>query len=150
MAREPIPGTDAATARRSSAVPGDRDGSDRGASPVELAIVAPLIIMLLFLAIQISAVFLARSAALSAAQEAVSAQRAYQARPGAGIAKGNEFLTHTGELLTDASVAAAPAEANEVAFTVTGQALSVIPGMDFTVSQTAHGEIERFTLDGDD
>jgi Flp pilus assembly protein TadG len=150
MAELPIPGTDADPARRGRTVPGDRSASDRGASPVELAIVAPLIILLLFLAIQISSVFLARSAALSAAQEAVSAQRAYQAQPGAGIAKGNEFLTHTGELLTDAAVVAAPAEANEVAFTVTGQAMSVIPGMDFTVSQTAHGEIERFTLDDDD
>ncbi|GAA1885637.1 TadE/TadG family type IV pilus assembly protein [Asanoa iriomotensis] len=150
MALPPIPGTDAAAARRGRTVPGDRSGSDRGASPVELAIVAPLIILLLFLAIQISAVFLARSAALSAAQEAVSAQRAYQAQPGAGLAKGNEFLTHTSELLTDAEVVAAPAEPNEVAFTVTGQALSVIPGMDFEVSQTAYGEIERFTLDGNE
>ncbi|MEV0717287.1 TadE/TadG family type IV pilus assembly protein [Asanoa sp. NPDC050611] len=150
MAELPIPGTDAVPACRVRTVPGNRSAADRGASPVELAIVAPLIILLLFLAIQISAVFLARSAALSAAQEAVSAQRAYQAQPGAGIAKGNEFLTHTGELLTDATVTAAPADADEVAFTVTGQAMSVIPGMDFTVSQTAYGEIERFTLDEDD
>ncbi|GIF69624.1 hypothetical protein Ais01nite_76590 [Asanoa ishikariensis] len=147
MALLPIPGTDAATARRSSDVPGDRDGSDRGASPVELAIVAPLIILLLFLAIQIAAIFLARSAALSAAQEAVSAQRAYQAPPGVGITKGNAFLTHTGDWLSQGQVEAAPAEADEVAFTVTGQALSVIPGVRFPVTQTAHGTVERFTVD---
>lgn len=147
MALLPIPGTDAVAARRHPDVPEDRGGSDRGASPVELAIVAPLIILLLFLAIQIAAVFIARSAALSAAQEAVSAQRAYQAPPGAGIAKGNAFLTHTGDWLTSAEVAAAPAEADEVAFTVTGQALSVIPGMRFAVEQTAHGTVERFTVD---
>ncbi|HTF11881.1 MAG TPA: TadE/TadG family type IV pilus assembly protein [Asanoa sp.] len=143
----PIPGTAADSARRRPDVPGDRSGSDRGASPVELAIVAPLIILLLFLAIQIAAVFLARSAALSAAQEAVSAQRAYQAPAGAGIAKGNAFLTHTGDWLSAAAVAEAPAEADEVAFTVTGRALSVIPGVDFAVAQTAHGTVERFTVD---
>ncbi|GIF74765.1 TadE/TadG family type IV pilus assembly protein [Asanoa siamensis] len=143
MGHLPIPGTGATRALRRRAVPGDRD---RGASPVELAIVAPLIILLLFLAIQIAAVFLARSAALSAAQEAVSAQRAYQAPAGAGVAKANEFLTHTGDWLTDTSVEPAPAEADEVAFTVTGQALSVIPGWDFPVTQTAHGEVERFTF----
>ena len=147
MTPPPIPGTHAAAARRGPAVPRDRCGSDRGASPVELAIVAPLIILLLFLAIQIAAVFIARSAALSAAQEAVSAQRAYQAPAGAGIEKGNAFLAHTGDWLTAATVSAAPAEADEVAFTVTGQALSVIPGVDFPVSQTAHGTVERFTVD---
>ncbi|MEV4623033.1 TadE/TadG family type IV pilus assembly protein [Asanoa sp. NPDC049573] len=135
------------SAGRGPAVPGDRSGSDRGASPVELAIVAPLIILLLFLAIQIASVFLARSAALSAAQEAVSAQRAYQAPPGAGIAKGKEFLEHTGGWLSATAVSEAPAEADEVAFTVTGQALSVIPGVRFRVSQTAHGTVERFTVD---
>ena len=62
-----------------------------------------------------------------------------------GIAKGDAFLTHTGDWLTDADVTAAPAEANEVAFTVTGKALSVIPGKTFTVSQTAHGTVERLT-----
>ena len=28
-----------------------------------------------------------------------------------------------------------------------GTALSVVPGVTFTVSQTAHGTVERFTLD---
>ncbi|MDG4821871.1 pilus assembly protein [Asanoa sp. WMMD1127] len=121
--------------------------SDRGASPVELAIVAPLIILLLFVAIQIASIFIARSAALSAAQEAVSAQRAYQAPPGVGISKAQAFLANTSEWLGAASVVPAPAPADEVAFTVTGQALSVIPGVSFPVSQTAHGTIERFTVD---
>ena len=147
MAALPIPGTAAVSARRHPAVPGDRCGSDRGASPVELAIVAPLIILLLFLAIQIASVFLARSAALSAAQEAVNAQRAYQAPPGAGIAKGREFLKHTSSWLTATAVTEAPAEADEVAFTVTGQSLSVIPGVRFPVEATAHGTVERFTVD---
>jgi len=109
--------------------------------------VAPLVILLLFTAIQIATIFIARSVALSAAQEAVAAQRAYQAPPGAGATKANQFLAHTGDWLSSASVQAAPAEADEVAFTVTGNALSVIPGVVFPVEQTAHGTVERFTLD---
>jgi hypothetical protein len=143
----PTPGTDADSAVRPTGVPGDRQRSDRGSSPVELAIVSLAVILLLFTAIQIAAVFIARSAALSAAQEAVSAQRAYQAPPGAGVTKANAFLEHTGDWLTTTAVTTAPAEADEVAFTVTGRALSVIPGVAFPVSQTAHGTVERFTLD---
>ena len=122
-------------------------GRDAGASPVELSIVSVAIILLLFTAIQIAAVFIARSAALSAAQEAVSAQRAYQAPPGVGVEKANAFLANTGDWLTMTEVTPAPAEAGEVAFTVSGRALSVIPGVAFPVSQTAHGTVERFTLD---
>ena len=108
MADLPIPGTDAVPACRPTTAP-----ADRGSSPVELAIVTIGVLFLLFASIQIAAVFIARSAALSAAQEAVSAQRAYQAPPGAGAAKADTFLDHTGEWLTGATVAAAPAEAGD-------------------------------------
>ncbi|HEX8629509.1 MAG TPA: TadE family protein, partial [Catenuloplanes sp.] len=60
---------------------------DRGATPVELAILLPGILFLLFASIQVGTVFLARAVALNAAQTATTAQRAYGAEPGVGAAR---------------------------------------------------------------
>jgi Flp pilus assembly protein TadG len=120
---------------------------DRGASPVELAILVPAILLLLFGAIQVASVFIARAVALTAAQEAVTAQRAYEAPAGVGQAQAMSFLAKAGDWLTGPTVSQPQSSATEVRFTVTGTALSVVPGVTFTVSQTAHGTVERFTLD---
>ena len=109
--------------------------------------VVPAILLLLFGAIQVAAVFLARATALNAAQEAVTAQRAYEAPAGDGQAAGDE-LPRQGRRLAHRSDRVPAAELRHRGrFTVTGTALSVVPGVTFTVSQTAHGTVERFTLD---
>ncbi|RLP91555.1 MULTISPECIES: TadE/TadG family type IV pilus assembly protein [unclassified Micromonospora] len=132
-----------AAARRHLAA-GDRE---RGANPVELAVVMPLILVLLFASLQVAAVFLARSTALNAAQSGVNAQRLYDAPDGAGVASATRFLKATGGWLvgwgkTDPSCVTT---ATEVTCTVRGRSLSVVPGVDFAVEQTAHGTVERVT-----
>ncbi|HEY0700848.1 MAG TPA: TadE family protein [Micromonospora sp.] len=133
---------------------GDRrpDGPDRGATPVELAILMPVILVLLFASIQFAAVYLARAVALSAAQQGVTAQRVHGAEPGDGVARATEFLRGAGDWLTGwdspgpvcvSTPAGAP---TEVQCTVSGHALSVVPFLDFEVRQTAHGTVERFTV----
>lgn len=135
------PGRAAAAAR-----PGGR-ASDRGASPVELAILVPIVLLMLFAAIQVASVFIARAVALTAAQEAVTAQRVYEAGPGAGKTRAQSFLAKAGDWLGQPVVSEPATPPTEVRFTVSGTALSVIPGVTFTVSQTAHGTVERFTVE---
>lgn len=120
-------------------------GRDRGSAAVELAILAPAILLALFASVQVATYFLARSVALAAAQEAVTAQRAYNAQPGVGVERGNAFLARAGDWLVGGTVVV-EAEGDE-AFraTVTGQALSIVPGVHFQVRQTARGSRERFT-----
>ncbi|HKD97703.1 MAG TPA: TadE/TadG family type IV pilus assembly protein [Micromonosporaceae bacterium] len=120
---------------------------DDGASPIELAILLPVIVLALFAAIQVSVYFLARSEALAAAEEAVTAQRAYQAAAGAGDARARAYLTGSGGgwlggWTVRVDTASQP---TQVTATVTGQALSLLPGVHFTVTQTAHGSVERVT-----
>lgn len=116
----------------------------------------PAILLLLFASIQIAAVFVARSTALNAAQSAVNAQRVFDAPAGAGTARATDFLTTAGGWLVDwdspgptcVITPAAPPDAGqrgEVTCTVTGRSLSVVPGVDFAVRQTAHGTAERWT-----
>jgi Flp pilus assembly protein TadG len=120
------------------------DGPDRGANPVELAVVMPAILLLLFGSIQVAAWFLARSTAMHAAQSGVNAQRVHQAPAGAGVERATAFLTAAGDWLADPQSSCADT-ATEVTCTVTGKAISVVPGVHLTVSQTAHGTVERWT-----
>lgn len=122
-------------------------GPDRGANPVELAVVMPAVLLLLFGSIQVAAGFLARSTAMHAAQSGVNAQRVHQAPGGAGVDRATAFLTAAGDWLASPRVSCATTAA-EVTCTVTGRAISVVPGVRWTVSQTAHGTVERWTPEG--
>ncbi|MFF0471807.1 pilus assembly protein [Micromonospora zamorensis] len=136
----------AVTAVRRHLAAGDRE---RGANPVELAVMMPLILVLLFASIQIAAVFLARSTALNAAQSGVNAQRTYQARDGAGVDSATRFLKAAGGWLVGWDKTGPNCvvlnDDTEVTCTVRGRSLSVVPGVDFAVQQTAHGTVERVT-----
>ncbi|MFJ8579009.1 TadE family protein [Micromonospora sp. NPDC093277] len=120
-------------------------GTERGANPVELAVVMPAILVLLFGSIQLAVWFVARSTALNAAQSGVNAQRAFQAPPGAGRDRATSFLHAAGDWLVDWPAPTCTTTATEVTCTVTGRSLSVIPGVHFAVRQTAHGPVERWT-----
>ncbi|MFG1881086.1 TadE/TadG family type IV pilus assembly protein [Micromonospora sp. NPDC049102] len=135
----------AVPAARRRLVAGDRE---RGANPVELAVVMPLILVLLFASLQIAAVFLARSTALNAAQSGVNAQRRYNASDGAGVTSARRFLATTGDWLLGWDAGGGPncvTSEVDVTCTVTGRSLSVVPGVRFAIRQTAHGPVERVT-----
>ncbi|RKN28617.1 TadE family protein [Micromonospora musae] len=131
-----------AVVRRSAA-----GAADRGASPVELAVVMPLILVLLFASVQVAVWFVARSTALNAAQSAVNAQRVHQAPADAGTERATRFLRASGDWLVgwDRPAPTCQTTATEVTCTVRGRSLSVIPLVSFPVRQTAHGTVERWT-----
>ncbi|WBB78104.1 pilus assembly protein [Micromonospora sp. WMMD882] len=139
-----VAGRRAVEAVRRRLVPG---AADRGANPVELAVVMPAILLLLFGSIQVAAWFLARSTALHAAQSGVNAQRVHDAPGGAGVARAQAFLTAAGDWLADPQTSCVDGD-DQVTCTVTGKPLSVVPGLSLTVSQTAHGTVERWTEAG--
>lgn len=118
--------------------------SERGSSPIELAIVASAMLLLAFLVVQAGLTYWAHSIALGAATQGVNVERGYQASPGSGGAHAREFLGAAGFGLTDQQVAVSRT-GTQVTVTVTGRAISVLPGLGFRVSRTAHGSIERVT-----
>jgi hypothetical protein len=119
---------------------------DRGSASIEFAITAVAVMAIIFTAIQAATYFWARSIALAAAEEGVTAQRAYNAAPGAGQARATSFLTSTGDGLTGTTITVA-ASPDQVQVTVTGHCLSIIPGFCglFPITATAHGTVERTT-----
>lgn len=123
-----------------------RSERDRGGSSiVELAILWPVLVAVIFGAVQVATYFTARTVALSAAQLAVSAERRYDATPGAGQERAESYLANSGDWLVDAQVDAPVRSDDEVFVTVRGEALSILPGVTWEIEQTARGTVERFT-----
>jgi hypothetical protein len=110
-----------------------------------MAILFPTLFLLIFAAVHIVAYFNARSAALTAAQAAVSAERQLDAEPGEGRLRAEAFLEQVNDWLYRPAVSDPVYTADGVSYTVSGTAPSLIPGIAWEVRQTAHGTREQFT-----
>ncbi|MEV4210176.1 TadE family protein [Micromonospora sp. NPDC049662] len=111
---------------------------------MEFAIIALPMILLTFAIIQTGLVFFAQSIALGAATQGVNAARGYQSSAAAGETRAGNFLAAAGVGLEDQQVVVTRSE-KEAHVTVTGQAITVLPGLSWTVSKSAHGPVERAT-----
>ena len=128
---------------------------ERGANVVELAIIAPTLMAVIFLLIQTALFLFGRAAAMNAAQESVSGLRLIQPQvyePGmcakyeantVTIAKriaGNTLLEPKARCTYDG-------DGGYASITVEGHAVSLIPGVTFSTKRTARGPIETFEAD---
>lgn len=136
---------------RASAGVRRRADRQRGSATLELVIIFPLLLAVVTAVVQFGLWFHARSLALVAAQEGVTAARIYAADPGAGAATAQAVLdARAGDTLVDTRVTTSRPATGQVAITVTGRALTIVPGVPaLTVSQSAQGPLERFTVEGD-
>lgn len=122
---------------------------DRGSSAVELAILAPALIMMTMLIIQFAIWFDARHAALAAAQAGDRIARAEAAtnQAWAGDAENeanNYFHALDTSVITLVNMPTATRTGgNQVAVTVTGRLNGVIP-IPMTISVTVSGPVECF------
>jgi hypothetical protein len=121
-----------------------RTRNDDGSGSLEFIIVVPVVLTVLFLAIQISILSYTRSVAMTAAEEGLDAERGF-AGAGTGQGRAAEFVARQGDWLTGTQVTVSRT-GEQVSVTVTGQSLSLVPGFSgWTVSQTATGPVERYT-----
>lgn len=123
---------------------------DSGASAVEMAIIAPSLLLLIFFVVQVSLWFYGRSVALSAAREGVSRLRLAQTEevfkasyPGVNDSVKRYASTIGSGALNNPRVNSVYGP-DSVTVTVSGTTISLIPFATFTVTQKAHGRIERF------
>jgi Flp pilus assembly protein TadG len=115
---------------------------DRGGSPVEFAIIVAVMIFVTFALAQVALVFYARSVALGAATQGVNAGRGFNAPVDAGAAATRTFLNQAGTGLTNQQVTITRG-GQDITVVVTGDAISVLPGITFGIRQSAHGSIEQ-------
>lgn len=141
--------------RSESAGDGAPLARDSGASAVELVLVAPGVLVLLFLSIQAGLFFYGRVVAEHAAREGVSVLRLAQDRASADAVDGQVRDTVRAYAATvGRETLLAPTASTEyreddgtVAVTVRGRVVSLVPGLALSVSQRAEGSVERFEGD---
>ena len=123
---------------------------DAGSVSVEIAILFPALLIIVTALVQYALWFHARSVALAAAQEGVTAVASYGAAPGSGTNHARWFLdTHATGTLTGTQVSEEFPTPGQVTVDVTGRAVSVLPGAAGpAVTQSAQAPIERFTVAG--
>jgi Flp pilus assembly protein TadG len=129
---------------------------DRGSSALELAVIAPVLILIIFSIIQFALWFYGRNVALQAAREGVSTLRLVNdddpdKRAAALLRVQDDVERYAGvvgqEALLGATAVAEYVGDQRVRVTVTGRAVTLIPGWDITISRTVTGEVEQFEPD---
>lgn len=130
-----------------------RRARDRGTSAIELAILAPMLLALIWLAIQYALYFQGRQVALAAAQvgdrvarEQAATVRGWQAN---AVNQAESYYNGLGtKVLGNGIVATARRVGNnDVQVTVSGDAASILLGLRLTINETAVGPIECFRPD---
>ena len=125
---------------------------DRGASAIEFTLVAPALLLFIFLSIQAGLYFYGRAVAEQAAREGVSRLRLAQTQAiSDGIrddvqtsVEAYASLVGRETLLEPEAQTTYDAATGKVSVTVTGKVIVLVPGLDLTVTQRVFGEIERF------
>ena len=113
--------------------------SESGSTTLEVAVVFPAVLVLVLLVIQAALYWHARDAALSAAQQGLSAAKV--AGLAAGRSRAEYVATELGGINTPhASVAGGP----EIRVVVSGGAPNLVPGLSLNVSESAAGPSEAF------
>jgi Flp pilus assembly protein TadG len=138
----PVPGRGAVTHGRMRR-------SDAGVATLELVVIFPVLLLLLFGIFQGALYFHGRNVLLAAAEQGVRAARldAQPDRAATAVQQARQFLLDTGELKNLSGLTITPTiDAGQVRLTITARTVSLLPGVPGPqVSQTAAGSIERFT-----
>ena len=117
-----------------------------GAASLELAVVFPAVMALVFLTVQAGIYFHARTLALTAAQEGLRAASTLTGNTGQGQTRATSFLNRTADGWVTNRAVAADRTATTATITVTGRSISLIPGMPgLPIRQQATGPVERPT-----
>ncbi|MFZ3475978.1 TadE family protein [Streptomyces sp. 2.9] len=123
-----------------------RDRGDGGFASVEFAVLAIVVLTLIFTIIQVGLYYHARKVAQSAARQGVEAGRQFGAGPGAGVTQAQTFLGRFGGSVQSASVSSEGSTAEEIRITVRGRVATLVPGFTLDVVQFADAPVERWTV----
>ena len=123
--------------------------SQRRAATVELAVVFPAFLILLFTGVQAAEWYQARNLCLAAARHGVQVARTTTGTPADGRAAADAFLGRTGGAISDPTVSSAGSTSTLVRIQVSATAPRVlpIPGLQLRVRQTSEAGKEHFTAD---
>jgi hypothetical protein len=113
---------------------------------MQMVVLLPVMFAVMFLGLQAALFYHARTVAIAAAQIGARAAGAESGTAGHGITAATSFIAASGgpDVLERSSVSGTRSAASATV-TVTGTALSVIPGWSPTLRQSATVPVERIT-----
>jgi Flp pilus assembly protein TadG len=118
--------------------------SESGSSTVEFVIWTALMVTMLTVIVQFGLYFHLRAVAQTAAREGLDHVRVVEGSPDDGIATANEFLDQAGRSL-EARLVTAERGPSTSSLTVSGNVISVVPGLNLRVEVTVDAPTERVT-----
>lgn len=121
-----------------------RRTDERGSVTVQLTMLLPVLLMLVWVALGAAMVHYGRTAALSAAQSGATAAAAEHGTTAACRTAAMDLLGRVGDAISDVTVTCQLAATTSSA-TITGATLSLVPGWTPTVTETAVVARERLT-----
>jgi len=124
----------------------DRRRSERGSVSIQMVLLMPALFLLLFLGLQAGLYYHARSVAIAAAQEGAREAGSQNGSQASGIAAAQQFLSQAGGpgVIVNTNVFGSRT-ATTATVTVTGDSMSVIPGIHVSINQSATVPVERLT-----
>lgn len=118
---------------------------ERGSASVELVVLMPLLLLILFSGVQGAVYYHASTLALATAQEGARAAARQNATLASGTSAATAFVTDTaGDSLSSVAITGSRT-AVTVTITVRGSSLSLVPGWTPTVERSASLPVERTT-----
>lgn len=124
-----------------------RRESERGFSTLEAVVVIPTVVVITMLVVQYVLLWHARNVAEAAAQNALRVARGYQSSAAAGQASADTYLHDVaGRLLDCSNCVHVTRDTDTVRVTVHADVTSVIPVGSFSVTETAAGSIEKYSV----
>jgi Flp pilus assembly protein TadG len=123
---------------------------ERGSSAIELVLVTPVLVALVFAVVQAALLWNAQHAAVAAAQQGARlARTAVQSGESDAQVRAATvaYLRSLGASVTDTPAVAVRRTNGWVTVTVTARAVSVLPGATLTVHGSSRGPVETFTPD---
>lgn len=111
--------------------------AEDGSATIEVAVLLPMLLVLLFSGVQAALLHQARSLAVAASSAGAHAAGAEHGTPAAGIAAAESFLTESAADAFSAYAVTASASGTTASVTVSGVSLSIVPFWTPEVRQTA-------------
>jgi len=124
---------------------------DRGITTLQVLIMLPVMVVVMFMAIQEALNYYAQEVAMGAAEQGAEVAR-ITGDPGKGVAAAIEYVQHRGGAFLPGTITidTTGTTPTEIHIRVSGQPVTVIGALasTVTVDQVAKGPVERFTYNG--
>jgi Flp pilus assembly protein TadG len=123
---------------------------ERGtASLAQTVLVAPALLLALMLIVQFGLLFHAKNVAENAAQEGAAAGRRFDGSEAGAAERARTFLAELGPRMLSNRTVTTQRTPETATVTVTGTVISLVPGLDLTVEESASGPVERYVPPAD-